>query len=356
MNRRLIPLLTGSLLVCFAWAARADVSLTDRQVLRRHMKEARKTAAGTREGRPIMTATGSQTLVDASGLQWFLNTDITFSTSSSASGAMSEASYTAAVVATTLSGGTTSSTLNDAFDGYGSLCVSLTGATGPCGTGNPSYTIYNKNGAATLELNGRQTAFGAQTIGTLSVSRKVFVPDNDSFARWLNVVTNNDSVPQTVTLIASNNLGSDSNTRIVTSSNGNAVGELTDTWITTFQNFSGTTSSDPRLGHVLQGPGARVGLASISFADGDDNPYWAYTFTLAPGQTGIIMNFAVAQPSKAAAAAKAAALVALPPNALQFMSGTEKSQVLNFNVTRRRGRRLRRQRPGRPLLAQPGDR
>lgn len=281
-------------------------------------------------------ATGSISLIDASGLQWFINTDITFATSSSASGAMSEASYTHAVISTTIAGGPVTSTLNDAFDGYNALCVSLTGATGPCTTGNPAYTVYNMNGAATTECVGatsgvnRQVVLGSQNIGPIQVHRKMFIPDNDAFARWLNIFTNTSASPQTVTMITSNNLGSDSNTRIDSTSDGDSTAELTDTWITTFQNYSGTTSSDPRLGHVLQGPGAQVGLAGISFTNGDDNPFWAYTFTLLPGQTGIIMNFATGQPTRAAARTQAAALVALPDTALQCMSSVEKSLVLNF--------------------------
>jgi len=80
----------------------------------------------------------------------------------------------------------------------------------------------------------------------------------------------------------------------------------------------------------MQGPGAPNGLVSINFANGDDNPYWAYRLTLQPGQTAIIMHFGVAQPSKAAADAKCAQLVALPANATQCMTATEISQVVNF--------------------------
>ena len=328
MNRRRVPLLVGVLAASFCASAVADVSLTDRQALRREAKQARKD--GRSQPGTLTTATGEDQLIDGSGLQWFVNSNITFATSSSASGAASEASYTGPVIATTASGGTTSSTLNDAFDGYNTLCVSLTGATGPCATGDADYVIYNNNGPATLETGNRQVALATQTIGDLAVSRKVYVPATDSFARWMNVFRNDGASPVTFNVITANNLGSDSNTRIVTTSNGDAVPELSDKWVTTFQNYSGTTSSDPRLGHVLQGAGASVPLAGLSFVDNDDNPYWSYTVTLQPGQTGIILNFAVAQPSKAAAAAKSAELAALPASALQEMTAGEQSEVLNF--------------------------
>jgi hypothetical protein len=284
----------------------------------------------------LLGSTGAITLVDESGLEYFINTDITNITSSSASGAMSEASFTHAVAATTLNGGTVMSTLNDSVDGYNGLCLGLNGALGPCVRNDANYVIFNQNGPATLQATGgslctgRQVIFPTQTSGNIQFTRKVFVPTDDTFARWLNIFTNTGVGTESVTMITSNNLGSDSNTKIVTTSNGDAIPDLTDLWVTTFQNYIGTTSTDPRLGHVLQGPGAAVTLANINFVDGNDNPHWAYTFTLAPGQTRIIMNFVTGQPSKAAAANEAADLAALMGSALDCMTDAEIAQVANF--------------------------
>jgi IPTL-CTERM motif len=333
----------------------AEVTLTERKTLHQQLAhDAKDKPAHTRgDG---SKATGSQALIDSSGLKYFINTNITFSTSNSASGAMSEASYTAAVAATTLNGGTTSSTLNDAFDGYGAICIGQVGNTGPCPEeeggdrgakaharaalptkgGTPAYTIYNQNGAATTECDGRQIVLPTQTIpvvgGSIQVSRKVFVPANDSFGRWLNIVTNPGATPVSFNLIVGHNLGSDSNTKIVTSSNGNNTAETSDTWINSFQNYSGTTSSDVRLGHVLQGPGAINPVTFINFVDGDDEPYWDYALTLAPGETRIIANFVAGQPSNAAAAAKAAQLVGLPTNATQCLTPAERTAITNFGA------------------------
>ncbi len=285
-------------------------------------------------------ATGSQPLIDNAGVKYFINTDITFSTSSSASGAMSEASYTHAVSASTLNGGTTQSTLNDAYDGYNTMCISDNNTVATCETGNANFQIYNKNGPATTECLGsisgvnRQVDFPVQTVGNLQMSRKVFVPDNDAFARWLDVLKNTGGSPITETLVIANNLGSDSNTVITGSSSGDQAAQTSDTWVSTFQNYSGTTSSDPRLGHVLQGAGASVPLAGVNFANGDDNPYWGYTLTLQPGQTRILMNFAAVQPSKAASMSKSASLASLADtHALDCMTPTEKGEIANFPVT-----------------------
>ncbi|HRI89037.1 MAG TPA: hypothetical protein PK869_12265, partial [Candidatus Hydrogenedentes bacterium] len=123
-----------------------------------------------------MAGVGSVSLIDASGLEFLINTDVTFATSSNASGAANDAAYTGAVAATTTGGGTVNAALDDAFNGYNSLFV--------------NNVSYNLNGAATLECEGRLVEFPEQTIGDLSVQRKVFVPSDDAFCRWLNIVTN----------------------------------------------------------------------------------------------------------------------------------------------------------------------
>ena len=138
-------------------------------------------------------ATGSGQLIDGSGVKYFINTDITFSTSSSASAAMSEASYTHSVAASTANGGTTQSRLNDSYDGYQSICVvNNHDVNSFCRTDDANYVMYNRNGSPAQDPTcaSRQLLFKTQTIDGLNVSRDVFVPSNDSFARWLNVVTN----------------------------------------------------------------------------------------------------------------------------------------------------------------------
>lgn len=283
----------------------------------------------------VPDATGSGQLIDGDGVEYFVNTNITFSTSSSASAGMSEASYTHSVSATTLNGGEVQSRLNDAYDGYETLCISTDNTTGFCQTGTSNWTIYNRNGPASVEGNGRQIDFPIKAIGSLSVSRKVFVPSNDSFARWLNVITNNGASAATINLGIANNLGSDQNTVITGDSSGSTTPTTSDTWVTTFQNYAGTTSSDPRLGHVFGSPGATVGLSAMQFPTSGrlDAPWWNYTVTIPAGQTRIIMNYGVVQPSKAAAAAKSAELAGLADaHQLDFMSGTEQAEVLNFAI------------------------
>jgi uncharacterized repeat protein (TIGR01451 family) len=81
---------------------------------------------------------------------------------------------------------------------------------------------------------------------------------------------------------------------------------------------------------VFWGPGAPTPVSNINFVDGDDNPFWVYSITLAPGQTKAILTFATGQGTKAAANAQAAALDLLPATATQCLSATELGQIVNF--------------------------
>jgi hypothetical protein len=335
MRRASLLLVFGILCASVAFA---DVSLVEHHATRNQLSHAGKKGPRPRPG----GATGSVQLTDQQGLVYFINTNITFSTTSSASAAMSEASYNHSVSASTISGGITLSQLNDAYDGYQTMCLSLNNTIANCETGNANFVIFNMTRTpASLDASCpdptggpmlRQVLFPNQTSGNIRMTRKVFVPSNDSFARWLNYFTNTGSTPQTVTMMVANNLGSDSNTIITGDSQGNTTPDATSSWITSFQNWAVDTSSDVRLGHVLQQPGAEVQLAGLHFVDGNDNPYWGYTFTLNPGQTKILMNFAANAPTKAAAAAKAAELVTLPPNATQCLSDADRQEIVNFNA------------------------
>ena len=292
-----------------------------------------KVAHSQRQGDALSPhATGSLALTDKAGMKWFINTDITFVTTSSASAAISEASYTHKVAASTLNGGTAQETLNDAYDGYNSLFVNVNGVQ--CTeAGQANCTSYNKTGAApTMVCNAREAEFPEQSIDGLDVSRIDYVPTDDHFERTLNVVTNPGSAPITTTLTTGNNLGSDSNTKITGTSAGDTTPTDSDEWVTTFQNFvsPAVTTTDPRLGHVLQTTGAAVGANHVFFTNGNDNPRWSYTFTVQPGKTMIVGNFAVADPTIAASEADSARLAALPPTALECMTPTQESELANM--------------------------
>lgn len=329
--KRVVAGIAGLLLAASAFA---DVSVVESSRLAK-IRAKEKQKKENRQNRAVIKSFADQELIDAAGVTYFINTDLPFSTTSSGSGAATDAVFSGPVNADTSGGGSVSTTLDDAFNGYNSLCVSLTGATGPCTLADPTnYTLYTQNGQASLECDNRQVINPAQTIGSIQVQRKIFVPANDQFARWVSIFTNTGGGSQSVTAVIVNNLGSQENTTIVSSSNGNATAELTDGWITTDGNFIGLDATDPRLGHIIQGPGARTPVSSLTFPAGleADLPTWAYTFTLAAGETKVIANYVTVQATRPAAIAQSQAIAGLGGAALDCLTPAERSNIVNFEA------------------------
>src|SRR5262245_26789639 len=188
--------------------AHADVTLTDEQV---YARAARYSARAPAQGVGAPLAAGQvPRLIDATGLEWFINDEVTYATASSAVGAASDAAFVAAVEASTAAGGTELSVLADAFDGYNALRVSVNGTT---------PVMFNQTGSATSDCNGRQV-ITSSTIHGVEITRKIYVPGNDGFARWLNVVRNTSGINTNINLTMVSNLGSDGKTKIWTTSNG----------------------------------------------------------------------------------------------------------------------------------------
>jgi hypothetical protein len=208
-------------------------------------------------------------------------------------------------------GGTVDRSLNDAYDGAYHLTI---GTTFPC--------LVN----ATAELGARQVALGPAVLSGLTVTRKVFVPETGGFARYLEVLANNGTQPATRFVTVSSNLGSDGSTRIVVSPTATAF-----TYAVTDQNGF---CCDPALAHVFAGPGA-LGVYSIQFLPNNDNINYTWEVTVEPGETVILMHFAVQRgvTDTAGAQAQAQALVNLTdPNALSGMTEQERAQVVNFQI------------------------
>jgi hypothetical protein len=315
MPSRVTPILVLALFGSAA-VARADITLTDQQSF---ASRAQQGVSG-----PVsapLAAGQVPRLIDSTGLEWFINDEVTYATTSSSVGAASDAVFVGAVEATTAAGGTELSVLADAFDGYNALKVSVDGA---------AAVAYNQLGGATSDCSGRQIIEPALSVGGVSVTRKIYVPSNDGFARWLNVVTNPGGTAHTVTLTISNDLGSDAKTKIWTTSSGDAVADANDDWVTSYEDFTQGSSRTPRLAHVLQSTGAAIRLASLSFVDGNDKPTWSYSFAVPAGGTIVIGNFAAGLASRSDAALKAAQLAALPASATVCMSTAESTGLLNF--------------------------
>ncbi|MDP2106589.1 MAG: PA14 domain-containing protein, partial [Desulfobulbaceae bacterium] len=183
---------------------------------------------------------------------------------------------------------------------------------------------------ALTEESGREIIIGPATIDGLSITRKIFVPSDQSFARFLEIIHNPGSSSVNYTLPIYTNLGSDGSERYIMTSSGDSTVTVNDNWLVTDDSNPGTSGSDPVVTHVVAGDNAQIRPAT--FTRSGDNINYNYTLSLAPGETKIIMHFASQAGNQPTAVTRAEQLANMELDALRGMSAQERSRVVNFNV------------------------
>jgi hypothetical protein len=235
---------------------------------------------------------------------------------------------------------------SDSYDDFGALFV------GGTATGNLYFSADNdscSNPAA------GQHDYPVVTINGLQVQRKIFVSPSGPLpgARILNLIGNPGGSPVTTTvqvgdLLSGDNegdLGSDGDTAVVASSNGDTVASPADFWAVTNDNPLAT--SDNTLAHIIDGQGGAVKANLFQVGGGTDgtpadNVVWGWTVTIPAGQTIGLMSFEVQQGSVglssptdvASAVAQANTHENAPLSTLyQGMSESEQASVVNWNAS-----------------------
>ena len=203
---------------------------------------------------------------------------------------------------------------SDAYDG--GLRLRIDGA---------SYPSFNQAVIAPF-TTGSEVRIGPAPLSGLNVSRRIFVPNDQAFARFLEVLDNPSADPITVRLRIATNLGSDSSTQIIATSDGDESFTVVDDWLIT--DDSRTTSGDPTMLHMFSGPGAAI-EPIVATLSGDDISY-EFDVTVPPGERRVIMHFAAQNPNPTVALALADTLPLLPGSTSTGMSLEIQGQVVNM--------------------------
>lgn len=183
--------------------------------------------------------------------------------------------------------------------------------------------------SAGVEGGGREIVLSNGATSGVQVMRKIYVPEDRAYCRFLEVLRNLGGSPVNHTVRIDTNLGSDSATVVVGTSDGDSVFETTDQWIVT-DDADGT--GDPAVTHVIAGPGASIIPSSVSYTVGFVG--YEYVVPLAPEETRIIMHFGAQGPTRVSALEKASRIAALSAaeECLTGMTPEERSQVVNFTI------------------------
>ncbi|MEZ6062667.1 MAG: CARDB domain-containing protein [Planctomycetaceae bacterium] len=197
---------------------------------------------------------------------------------------------------------------NNAFDGAFN--------SSPFGFGNPAST----------EDGGREIVIGPQFSGNIEAHRKIYVSDTEGFTRFLEIFTNTGTFPVNQFIQIFTNLGSDADTRVVSTSSGDTLFDTDDDWIVTDDNVA--NGGDSAVAHVISAPGGV--RPDFAFRSGADGIAYEWNLQLQPGETQIIMHFGVQDPDSAIAASTAAGLANLQGDALTGMTPDEIAAAVNF--------------------------
>lgn len=295
------------------------------------------------------------TLKDTNGTKYNINTQVVpLNALSNASGALTNATFVQPVTVTEyyvaftpwflfLTTYTVQRQVNvpltPAFAGFNGLLI-----VGQNGQKLPVPLVFNPGqaiaGQDCPDSNGKnkQLIFPSQTFSgqNLMLTRKVYVPSGQEWVRWLNIVTNTGPDPIQPTIGLLGLLASGDQTKIIATSSGDSILTTGDLWFTTAQTVpQGATSFQPRIGYVVQGPGAATPVSNVGVSITSSPPGKSgvtYMPTIPPGGTVIVMTFVTVQGKGKQAKKTCEDIVTTPlsPAAIKCMSEQELSQVVNF--------------------------
>ncbi|RLB69921.1 MAG: hypothetical protein DRH04_04420, partial [Deltaproteobacteria bacterium] len=196
--------------------------------------------------------------------------------------------------------------------------------------------IVGTNGFSTFttavtEENGLELLIGPYNypaLDAVTIRRKVFVPADDGFARYLEMVENRGAEEVTVQLNIRTYLGSGSNTQVLATTSGDTAFNAWDSYIVTDDNGDDGSGS-PAMVHVVSGDYAEVKPTTITMNYG----YYivtTYDVTVPAGERRIIMHFASQNIDRASAMSRAEQLRHLDGAALTGLSADEQADIINF--------------------------
>jgi hypothetical protein len=186
-------------------------------------------------------------------------------------------------------------------------------------------------GFADPELGARQLAIFGQDFSDsrLHATRRVYVPADGYFVRYLDVVENFSSLPQTFGFGSFDENRFELGHQVLATSSGDLVTAADDRWWVT--GVTQTGGAGRAFARVLSGAGGAIALADVQAPFAATSYHWG-NITLQPGERAAILHFAVEARSAVSAQAAAERLAQLPPEALAGLTADQLALIRNFDV------------------------
>jgi hypothetical protein len=224
-------------------------------------------------------------------------------------------------------------------------------------------TRFAGNTTATTANSGREVDVQQQGIGGLTITRKIFVPRDGYFARYLESLQNPSGSPITVGLRLTSELRYTTQNRtsanpistppllVATSTGGPALDVSSrtnpDRWVilddvTDIDPFLDPTPPPIReslapIAHIFDGAGGAVSATNAQFTQDGQNRQGTLVeefdnITVPPNGQVVLMHFFSIEVNRLGALAAARRLVQLPPEALAGIAPQDLASIQNFSV------------------------
>lgn len=219
------------------------------------------------------------------------------------------------------------------FDGYGNLSNATKSGTTQDAMDSSSISLYVGPSSSPTYLSwvsetatgNTQTVTSANSTTGISLTRKIYV--GNGFARVLEIISNTGVSGIAVRASLSDNIYYDSNTRITTTSSGDAVRTVNDDWSAAGSSYSATS---PQLVHVVSGAAASPSSVSQPSTDTTEA---SFDLSLGAGETKVIMHFYALAGDTAGSTAIGNAIANLTSTAyLAGLTTSELNSLANFKL------------------------
>jgi len=214
--------------------------------------------------------------------------------------------------------------LNDAFDVAFVRVINNLATCNGFGFGACEFEATPEDGGRELVMARRQHSLQPG----LFFGRKVFVPTDDTFVRYLEIIDNETAAAKEVTVWIRSEVGTGFLSQRVATSTGAEAFNVRDRWIVTDdEDFAGA----PAVAFVFAGATTRL-LPSRLFTNvpGNDDVEYRITFTVPPGERRTVMHFGVQAVERAVAVARAEEVSRLEGSTLAGLSAAEQAEIVNF--------------------------
>lgn len=216
--------------------------------------------------------------------------------------------------------------------------------------------IYPFSGGGIGYGNDSRETIINKITGSVGVTRKIFVPENGYFTRYIESFDNPTNQDITITARIDSHYRISQGSRIldgvlqrflapmgIVSSSSldtflNVTAGVPDRWVV-LDDFSDEdpfiASNLPAVSHLFDGIGGQVSASNAEYLSGFtgfNRMRVAWTITIPANETRSIMHFVSQQTSRESAFSSVQRLDLLPPESLEGLSSEEISQIINFSL------------------------